>query len=126
MSLNKIEIAKPLFKPEGPSELLSQISEEEKLSPEAEQLLIDIGAGILSKIVEDACFSAKSRGSDTVEPNDLQFITEPWTKFDNNEPKTTNNEEEVFYKPNQGSPEHQSILEMINRFNEANEQDTNQ
>lgn len=124
MSLNQIEAAKLAFRQEGPSELLSNISEEEKLSPESHELLIDIGAGILTKIVEDACFSAKSRGSDTVELSDIQFVSYPWMNHDQNETKSQN-EEEIFYNKNEGSPEHRSVLEMINRFKEMNEKDSN-
>ena len=125
MSLDQADMASLLFKQNGISELLSCISEEEKLSPEAEQLLLDIGAGIFSNIVEDACFSAKSRGSDTVEQSDLQFISEPWTKSDKTEPKPEN-EEVIFHNENTGSTEHQQILEMIRNFKEMNNQESTQ
>ncbi|KAK8834609.1 Transcription initiation factor TFIID subunit 12 [Tritrichomonas musculus] len=121
MSLNETDISKKLFKQNGPSELLKLIDEEEKLSPESEQLLLDIGASMLATIIRDASLSAKSRGSDIIEQKDLQFISEPWTKNQNNEVKTEN-EEEIYHEKNTGSPEHQQRLQMIQRFNQTNEQ----
>ena len=125
MSSNEIDIAKLLFKETGPSELLSHINEEEKLSSESEQLLLDIGASMLAKIIDDASFSAKSRGSEVIEQSDLQFISGSWIQNQSNEVKPAN-EEDTFTEKNTGSPEHQMRLEIIRRFNEMNEKNSNQ
>ena len=117
MFTSETEIAKSIFKDNGPSELLSCIDKDEKLSPEAEQLLIDIGANMLTTILDDACFSSNSRGSKVIEKADIQFICDPWIRND----KKQTDKEKDFQEEYKGSNEYQAKLAKIQQFRNQSE-----
>ena len=73
MSNKEFDLARDLFRQKGVSTLLSQFSEAEKLSPEAEELLVDIGSDLLIQITTQSCQAAVSRGSKTLAASDVKF-----------------------------------------------------
>ena len=109
MQHDLFDLAKSIIQEDGPSNILSQICETEKL-------LLDVGADMLTTIAERACIVAQSRNSNQLELSDVQFVLQRC------EFETNDTDVETLYDQEQakGSPQHKARLELIRNFNQNN------
>lgn len=116
MQHDLFDLAKTIIQEDGPSNILRQICETEKLSPESQHLLLDVGADMLTTIAERACIVAQSRNSNQLELSDVQFVLQR-CEFETNDADV-----ETLYDQEQakGSPQHKARLELIRNFNQNN------